>query len=242
MANLTLYVGKVRPGENDLLLTQEQVVPVRRAVLYVHGAEGAGPGGGIAWTTYPGRWATLNAIARRSTILSSDLGGNATWGNDTVKAAITSAWNYLKTVPGVATDRVSLICQSMGATGGIAWAADNPSLVDRIVLMIPALNLLDIRNNSSYQADIDAAYGGAYSEAAYGATHNPLTIATAGKLAGIPIQLWYGDTDTLCKPEYALQFAAAAGNCQLHRMGGGHASETVYNMDSEAIASFLAGS
>ncbi|OWB26875.1 alpha/beta hydrolase family protein [Xanthomonas oryzae] len=240
MAILTLMVGKVRAGENDLLLTQEQVLPFRRAVIYVHGAEGS-VAGGLAWTGLPGRWPTLNAVARRSTILSSDLGGNATWGNDTVISAITVAWNYLKALPGVSTDRVSFLCQSMGATGTIAWAAANPTLVDRIAMMIPVINLLDVRNNSSYQPAIDAAYGGAYSQSTHGAAHDPLTIATAGKLSGIPIQLWYGATDALCKPEFALQFAAAAGNCQLRKMNGGHAEETVYNMDSDVIASFLAG-
>ncbi|WP_440984900.1 hypothetical protein ACQHIH_15940 [Xanthomonas sontii] len=237
---MTLMLGKVRSGENDLLLSQEQLLPLRRGVIYVHGAEGATPGG-IAWTKLPGRWATLNAVSRTATILSSDLGGNATWGNDTVISAITGAWNYLKTLPGVSTDKVNLLCQSMGATGAIAWAAANPTLVNRIAMMIPVINLSDVRNNSSYQADIDAAYGGTYSESTYGATHNPLSIASAGKLAGMPIQLWYGATDSLCKPEFALQFASASGNCQLRRMNGGHAEETVYNMDSEAIASFLAG-
>ncbi|WOB24732.1 MULTISPECIES: hypothetical protein [Xanthomonas] len=239
MAILTLTVGKVRAGENDLLLSQEQLLPLRRAVIYVHGAEGAA--GGLAWTVLPGRWATLNAVARRSTILSSDLGGNSTWGNDVVINAITAAWNYLKTLPGVSADRVSFLCQSMGTTGTIAWAAANQTLVDRIAMMIPVINLLDVRNNSSYQAAIDTAYGGTYSEATQGATHNPLTMALAGKLVGIPIQMWYGATDTLCKPEFALQFAAAAGNCQVKKMNGGHAEETVYNMDSEAIASFLSG-
>lgn len=106
--------------------------------------------------------------------------------------------------------------------------------------MIPVINLTDVRNNSSYQAAIDAAYGGAYTEAAYGATHNPLTIAQAGGLGGVKVQLWYGDTDTLCKPEFALQFAAALGsNCEVRRMGGGHAEETVYNIDPSAVASFL---
>jgi dienelactone hydrolase len=209
-------------------------------VIYVHGAEGTGAGG-LAWTAFPGRWATLNAVARHCTVLSSDLGGNATWGNDAVISAISAAWTYLKTLPGVSQDKVSLLCQSMGGTAAIAWAAANPTQVDRVAMMIPVINLLDVRNSSAYQSAIDAAYGGAYSEATYGAAHNPLTIAAAGKLSGIPIQLWYGATDTLCKPEYALQFAAAAGSCQLRKMNGGHAEETVYNMDSEAIAAFLAG-
>ncbi|NIJ87004.1 hypothetical protein FHY35_004054 [Xanthomonas arboricola] len=241
MAALSLFSGLVRSGENDLIVARDAVLPPARGVIYVHGAEGAPPGG-LAWTGLRGRWPIMQAVSRRSTIISSDLGGNATWGNSTVVDAIGQARNVLLAQPGVAQHPVGLLCQSMGAGGGVAWAAANRSLVSRIVLLIPALNTDDIRANSGYAADINAAYGGTYSEERDGPTHNPLTIAKAGKLAGLPIQLWYGDSDTLCKPEFALQFAAAVGStCELRKMYGGHAEETVYNIDPEAVAAFLAG-
>lgn len=241
MAVLSLFSGLVRAGENDLIVARDAVLPPARGVIYVHGAEGAPPGG-LAWTGLRGRWPIMQAVSRRSTIISSDLGGNATWGNSTVIDAIGQARTVLLAQPGVAQAPVGILGQSMGAAGAVPYAAANRSAVSRMVLMIPVLNTQDVRDNSGYRADIDAAFGGTYVEGRDGPTHNPLTIAKAGKLAGLPIQLWYGDSDTLCKPEFALQFAAAVGStCELRKMYGGHAEETVYNIDPEAVAAFLAG-
>lgn len=231
--------GKVEEGEQEVVLFPRASRPLKTGVIYVHGAEGADPGG-MQWMKLPGRWGTMREVSARAPMLCSELGGNATWGNDTSIARMTAAYNYMQTLPGVSSGKVSLLAQSMGATVAIAWARANIAKVDRIALMIPVINLTDVRNNSGYQAAIDAAYGGTYSEASFGATHNPLTIAQAGGLPGIKVQLWYGDTDTLCKPEFSLQFAAALGsNCEVRRMGGGHAEETVYNIDSAALAAFL---
>ncbi|MFC6839272.1 hypothetical protein [Xanthomonas theicola] len=215
------------------------VLPTARGVIYVHGAEGGTPGG-LAWTTLRGRWPIMQAVSRRATTISSDLGGNATWGNSTVVDAIGKAQGVLLAQPGVAQQPVGMLCQSMGATGGIAWAAANRARVSRVVLLIPALNIQEIAANSKLPRAHDTAYGGAYVEERDGPTHSPLTIAKAGKLAGLPIQLWCGDMDTLGEPEFVLQFAEAVGaTCELRKMHGGHAEETVYNMDPEPIAEFL---
>lgn len=231
--------GKVQSGEQEVALFPRASSPLKTGVLYVHGAEGSNPSG-MAWMSLSGRWGIMREVASRTPMLCPELGGNSTWGNDTALARMTASYNYLQTLPGVSPGKVSLLAQSMGGTTAVAWARANPSKVDRIAMLIPVINLLDVRDNSSYQAAIDAAYGGAYSEATYGATHNPLTIALAGGLAGIKVQLWYGATDTLCKPEFALQFAAALGsNCDARRMGGGHAEETVANVDAASIAQFL---
>lgn len=230
---------KVQSGEQEVTLFPRASRPLKAGVLYVHGAEGSNPGG-MAWMNIPGRWGVMREVSARAPVLCSELGGNATWGNSTALARMTAAYNYLQTLPGVASGKVCLLAQSMGATTAIAWAKANPSKVDRIALMIPVINLTDVRNSSGYQAAIDTAYGGTYSEAAFGATHNPLTIAQAGGLAGIKVQMWFGGTDTLCKPEFSLQFAAAIGpDCEARMMGGGHAEETVANIDPIALAAFL---
>lgn len=233
--------GKIQAGEQEVTLFPRSSRPTRMGVLYAHGAEGSSPGS-LAWMNNPGRWGVMREVSARVPILCPELAGNDTWGNDTAIARMSASYTYLQTLPGVASGKVSILAQSMGATTAIAWAKANISKVDRIALMIPVINLTDVRNNSSFfRPYIDAAYGGAYTEAAYGATHNPLTIAQAGALAGIKVQLWYGATDTLCKPEFALQFAAALGAiCDVRRMGGGHAEETVANIDASAVASFLA--
>lgn len=237
MALSTLRIGNVVSGENDLIVSRDSTLPLAVGTIYVHGAEGTPPGG-IAWTAIPGRRAIMAAVSAESTILSSDLRGNATWGNDSVLSAITAARTYLLSLPGVSPGKVNILAQSMGGVAAAAWAAANPTLVNRMALLIPVINLTDVRNNSGYQAAIDAAYGGTYTEAAYGAAHNPLTLATSGTLSSIPMKVWYGNTDTLCKPEFALQFAAASG-AKLRVMGGGHAEETVANIDPEEVALFF---
>lgn len=236
---IQLTAGKIQPGEQEVALFPRAAMPLRTGVLHAHGAEGAPPGG-IAWMGVSSRWAVMREVSSRAPVFSSELGGNYTWGNDLALSRMTAAYNYLQTLPGVSSGKVSLLAQSMGATTAVAWAKANPAKVDRIALMIPVINLLDIRNNSGYQADIDAAYGGTYSEASFGATHNPLTIAQAGGLAGIKVQMWYGTTDTLCKPEFSVQFAAALGaNCDPRPLSGGHAEETVASIDAAAVAAFL---
>ncbi len=231
--------GKIQAGEQEVALFPRAAFPTRPGIIYAHGAEGSNPGG-MAWMNLSWRWPIMRESCARAAMICPELAGNAAWGNDTVIARMTASYNYLQTLPGVTPGKVSILAQSMGATSAVAWARANLSKVDRICLLIPVINLTDLRNNSSYQAAIDAAYGGTYTEAAYGATHNPLTIALAGGLAGVKVQLWYGAIDTLCKPEFSLQFAAALGsNCELRRLGGGHTEENVANIDPVAVAQFL---
>lgn len=232
--------AKIAAGEQEVSLFPRSIRPTKAGIIYAHGSEASNPGG-MAWLGFPGRWPIMRETSARAPMICPELGGNMTWGNDTAIARMTDTYNYLQTLPGVAPGKVSILAQSMGAASAIAWAKSNAAKISRIVLMIPVINLTDVRNSSAYyQPFIDAAYGGTYSEAAYGADHNPLTIAQSGALAGIDVQLWYGDTDTLCKPQFALQFAAALGSrCELRKMGGGHSEETVYNIDPFAVAAFL---
>ena len=231
--------GKVQSGEQEVALFPRSSLPLKPGVIYVHGSEGTNPGG-MAWMGLASRWEMMRQTESSSHILSPVLGGNATCGNDVALEAMSASYEYIKTLPGTNEGKVALLAQSMGASAAVSWARINPDKVDRIALLIPVINLTDVRDNSSYQGAIDAAYGGTYSESAFGAEHNPLTIALNGGLAGINVQLWYGATDTLCRPEFALQFASALGNyCDVRRMGGGHAEETVANIDSEILSQFL---
>lgn len=237
MALSTLSVGNVVAGENDLIVARDAIRPLSTGVLYVHGAEGTAPGG-IAWTGLVNRKAIMAAVTADATMLCSDIAGNATWGNPAVLSAMSTARTFLLSQPGVSAGKVNILAQSMGAVAALAWAAANPTLVNRIALIIPVLNLTDVRNNSSYQQDINLAYGGLYSEATHGSSHNPLTLAQAGKLTSTSIKMWYGSTDTLCKPEFVSQFVAASG-AKAVSLPGGHAEETVGSIDPKQIASFF---
>lgn len=231
--------GRAFAGERDVVVRSKDSKASYQGVLYAHGSEG-GDGGGSQWMGIATRWPVMQAVADSCLMVCADLGGNQTWGNDTVISRMSSARTYLRGITGVKQGRINILAQSMGATTALAWAAANPTLVGRIVLMIPVINLADVRASSSlYRPYIDAAYGGAYSEATHGATHNPLTMAQLGKLAGVPIQMWYGTGDTLCKPEYAAQFANAISTCDPRPISGGHAETTISGVDHDVVAAFL---
>lgn len=232
--------------KGKIAVNEEEVTCIPRiwndsyGVISVHGRE-AQNGGGREWLPTAARWPIMRGVGEKITMLSPDLGGLSTWGNNVLLSRMDATKNYLWGLPSVKTGKVKLLGQSMGGLGALVWAAANPTLVDRIVLVIPVLNLLDVRNNSSYGPEIDVAYGGSYSEATHGPTHNPLTMALAGKFANIPIQMWYGDADVLCKPEYSVAFANAAGNCEAHALSGNHEESTVLKMDTSVMVDFMEG-
>lgn len=231
--------NKIAAGESEAFIYPRSTRPLRTPILYVHGREGSDPGG-MAWMNISSRWPVITEVCRKSPMLCPHLGGNATWGNPTTQARMDASFSYAQTLPGVATGSVNLLAQSMGALAAIAWARVNKSKIGKIVLIIPVINLKDVRDNSSSQTEIDSAYGGTYSDANFGAAHNPLLIAQSGALAGLPIQLWYGTEDTLCKPEFAQQFATAVGSsCVLKPLNGGHAETTVGSVDPQQVSQFM---
>lgn len=102
------------------------------------------------------------------------------------------------------------------------------------------IDLADLRDNRGYGTSIDSAYPGGYSQATMGAARNPATFAAAGALNGIPIQCWYGTSDTTCLPGFTQTFATKAAGCELRALAGGHAEATVGLVDPAAVLAFIA--
>lgn len=232
-------IGRVTAGEADVIMRPKCRQGTKPGVLYVHGAE-ADVGGGLTWMTIATRAKLINAIADAGhTMLSCDLGGVATWGNDTAISRITAAKNYLLTLQDVAAGKIILVGQSMGGQNALVWAAANPTLVKGVICAIPVINIQDVRNRV-YTASVDAAYTGGYSDAAYGAAHSPYVIAGNGGLNGIRMQLWYGDSDTTCLPQYTQAMATRANAVELHQVSGGHAESTVGSIDPAIVLAYMA--
>lgn len=232
--------GRVFAGEADVVIRPTNYGLAKAGVIYIHGAEGE-PGGGLTWMKVPERIPLLRAIAAAGhTIISADLGGVATWGNDTAQSRITAARVYLQTLAGVTAGRVILVGQSMGGQNALIWAKNNPTLVHCAVVIIPVIDLADIRDNRGLGASIDSAYPGGYNQATMGAARNPATFAAAGALNGIPIQCWYGSSDALCLPAFTQTFATKANGCELHSLPGGHAEATAGAVDNAAVLAFIA--
>jgi predicted esterase len=232
----------VQAGEADGVLRPKLPTQfgTKRGVLYVHGHEALNP---AAWQwQLPIERATLvsRIVAAGHVVVTADLGGNSTWGNDTVIARITAAKTYLLSL-GVSPTKIALVGQSMGAQNAFVWAAANPSLVSCIVAMIPVIDVNDmqVNNRGGLGSDISSAYLGGWSEVVYGAAHNPATIAAAGGLDSIPIQMWYGTSDSLCLPALAETFAGQADLCEAHPISGGHAESTIGNVDIDEMLAFI---
>lgn len=233
-------IGRVTASEADVIMRPKCRQGTKPGVLYVHGAE-ADTGGGLTWMKIATRARLINAIADAGyTMLSCDLGGVATWGNDTAMARITAAKNYLLTLQDVSAGPIILVGQSMGGQNSLVWAAANPSLVKCVIGAIPVINIQDVRDRV-YTTSVDAAYSGGYSDATYGAAHSPYVIAGDGGLNGIPMQLWYGDSDNTCLPEYTQAMGLRADTVELHELSGGHAESTVAQVDPSLVLSFIAG-
>jgi predicted esterase len=235
--------GNVQSGEADGVLRPKLPIQAgtKRGILYVHGREAATPGA-WEWQKFIERATLVSRLAAAGhVVVTADLGGNTTWGNSTALSRITAAKTYLLSL-GVSATKIALVGQSMGALNSLAWAAANPTLTSCVIGMIPVIDLSDIHTNNrgGFTAEINTAYGGTYSEGADGATHNPATMAGAGDLDSIPIQLWYGTSDTLCLPALAATFAGNAALCEAHAIAGGHAESTIGNVDIDAVLAFIA--
>jgi alpha-beta hydrolase superfamily lysophospholipase len=227
--------GRYVASEADVIARPAVYLGRRPAVLHIHGAEGGK--GAADWMAIPQRAPMFRGLTGAGfTVVSAELGGSATWGNDTGQSRIGSAYTYSQTLPDVTAGPVVLFAQSMGAVGAMIWARANRAKVAGVVLVIPVCNLSDLLS-SEYAQAIHTAHGGSYSEATHGATRNPLTFAAA--LDGLPVQIWAGDSDALCKPADAIALAAAITTSELHLIPGGHAESTLTGVDMAAVQTFL---
>lgn len=197
--------GRYVASEDDIVLgTIGTWLQARRPLIYCHGS---GDTAGSAFHK-TGQGILLKRLARLFTVVACDLGGTATWGNDTVITRIGQAKTYLSSSWG-ATGPVVLVAGSMGALGALAYTLANPSNVLGVAAAIPALDLNDLvaNNRGGAAAAINTAYGGTYSDGTHGPTHSPVQFAAS--LPAIPISLWTASDDAICVPATADAFVAA---------------------------------
>ena len=235
-------VGAVAAGEGALEIRPKfPPVSARRGTMFVHGA---GSDATYCIAPYGKQSTTTGRIVETGTVaFSGDIGGTTTWGNATAMARMSSAYTYLQGRTGVAPGPVALVSGSMGGLTSLNWAAQNRDKVACVVTVIPVINPNDIvvNNRDGYAASVNSAYAGGWSQATYGSTYNPLTLAQAGKFAGLPILIFYGLTDTLCVPAQAEAFAAAVGSTvTLVPLPTGHEEATYASVDADRAAAFVA--
>lgn len=227
------YYSSILPGSDSCVIASPLGVHENIA-LYVHGAGDNAD----TWMGKVERFPLFDDIFSEGySIISPDLGGPQTWGNDTQQQAITNAYNYIKAETG--REKITLIGQSMGGMGAFIWAKNNPEKIDRIAAILPVINIEDLHSRPDYHRTlIDAAYGGAYIDATMGSQRNPIRIAANGDLSSVNICVWYGLNDDLCKPSSAVDFQRSSG-CKLIGVSGGHQESTAYNVAGNEFREFI---
>jgi len=212
--------------------------PQRAGVLHCHGAVLSDPVPLDVTATYITTFQDepLSLAKHGITSMAADMGGGDTFGNATADAAVSDAMTYIR-ANGANSNPVGLVGGSMGGCVSLNWARTHLADVACIALIIPAVNLEDIRanNRGGYATTIEAAHGGAAAWQTARPTRNPLEYAS--QLAGIPIAIWYSTDDPICVPAQMNAFAAAHGNTVLNSMGAvGH---TGFVLDGMLLAAWM---
>jgi pimeloyl-ACP methyl ester carboxylesterase len=173
-------------------------------------------------TTGPWRQLVDAIVAKGIPIISTDLGGASTWGNETLVSRLDSSITYLNTITGARTDQVLLMGLSMGGTSVLNWAKNwnstnggdyaNLSKVAGIALFAPAVDIIDINDNNrgglgSIPQASYTSYPGGWD--AHKASANPVN--NAAGYTGVPIRIWYSTDDPVCIPSTQTAFASGSG-------------------------------
>lgn len=206
----------------------------RPAVVFCHGRDGSA----LRPTEFTDTFGTLEGIVRGGyPMVASDLGGRRNWGNDLAIGRVGDARAFAQRAPLLAsTGKVLVLGESMGCLAACSWAARNPSLVQALVLMVPAVDLAFHHDNDTLgqaATEIDEAYGGHDAYVAALPTHSPVAYAAESLVGRFPIHVHYGDDDDLAPYEESIApFVAAAGATTFAKDGGGH---DLQGIDADAI-------
>lgn len=218
----TLGSGRYVASELDVTVATPQgwckdgTVP---GIVYCHGA--------TADAIYTHRDTTLRSLLHglgvHGVTIAPDLGGD-TFANDTGITRVGEAITYLRSAWNINPGPVHLIGLSMGAAVALAYTLAHPDDVASVSLMIPGLDLEDVRanNRGGYAASLNAAYGGTYDDATHGPTHSPVRFAD-DLPADLPIAMWTSSNDTAAVPFTATEFVTLRPQTTRTSMGAvGH--------------------
>lgn len=231
----TAGLGLVTTGEGGMVLTtargwagNDRPPPL----IFAHGATGrVMDGTALSLGQYELVW----ELAKYFTVIVTDLGGDQ-WANDTHISRIAAAKTYAAGT-WFSSGPITLVGSSMGAAGCWAYAKANPEQVRCIAGIIPVSDIEDMRanNRGGLAASINAAYGGAYSQATHGALHNPVTIAPT-LTTDIPVKLWYSNADVTVVPSTVLAIGAARPSTTLVDVGaGGHGQASIVAATDDVV-------
>lgn len=252
--NTTLGTGAFHTGES-YSLTEDRLWKrngSKPGVTYCHGAAGTGLSPTVLVSS--GQRAMIRAIAREFPVISSDWGGQQTWGcsaaqnptypvRDRVIEAIDGTPALIESVVGARHGKVPLVGTSMGSFSTMGTALARPDLVACIVIVLGLVDMDDIHTNdrggAGYQAIMNLIYGITNAQLVP-AGFNPMLNTAA--LSAIPGQIWSSPDDPIGLNSLAHTFATATG-WEIHDISPsaplGHSEAAIAAIDFSQIVAFI---
>lgn len=221
-------------GQRDAVLSP-RVRQTRPPILYMHGAGGNASeavGDGV-----PSVRTLLYEVASAGYTISVPT-TTLLWGNTTCINRMTDSIAWNRTSLGSSNDPVVLIGASHGAVSSLSWISENPGTVACAILIIPAVDMEDIRTTNALgmRTSIDAAWGVSY-PAPLPPGANPAQ--NTNDYLSTPIQIWYADDDTICTTALTTAFGATI-SAEMHSVGNlGHTDAAIAAVDSAQVLSFI---
>lgn len=231
-------IGKIIAGENCVEFNRRDRFEKKPGIMVVHGA---GSNADYCLSDFGWQGRRMARIADEYPAISGDYGGQQGWGNATATTRMSSYLDSLKSRPDVDNSKYGLIGDSMGGLSILNFTAESTVKPSAIVMVIPVINLTDVHTNNrnGNRQLINNSYGGAYSEATYGATRNPYTMKATSKLTGIPMLIFYATNDLICLQQYTDEFIAADPGFRTGvLMQGAHDEPTYRKVDHQMIMDF----
>lgn len=231
--------GRYAANEEDVYVSDSAswAAGGRRGLLYFHGDNET--------ATYSrdfsniGELHLVNDLADQFQVLSIDAGGTSAWGNATAMARGLDGRTNIQGTWKAKSGTVVCVGVSMGAVTALNFAKANPTLVSAVVCVIPAIDLNDIvtNNRGGLAAQINAAYGGTYSEVTNGPTSNPANYAST---FATPTLLYYASDDAVLLPSTVTTFASSAKSASAYSLGAlGHTQAAIDAVPRGQVISFL---
>lgn len=224
MTNSTYTHGRIIGGAREVEWRNPRS-PNGEAVLLVRG-----------WGANALYWANqrlpYELVTRGYACAAQDLGGTATWGNNTFLTAMDSVMTYMD----ARWDKVHVVAVSMGATDVLNWTRRNPGRVGGVALIAPVVQLdaFHDRDGGGLATSIETAYGGAAGYEAALPQRDPMRFAKQ-IYSGDTIGVWYSSDDTTVVSSEPIGFANDA-RAMLYGQGAvGHTIDGVRAGDVAAL-------
>lgn len=184
--------------------------------------------------------ATDNAITvaqEGRAVLFTDMDGVQHWGRTAARDRLTDSRTFMLSQYSLNT-KVDLYAISMGTLPCLRWARENPTLVNKIALFIPVLDLGYVHDNNvnGVTGSIESAYGGLSAYQAALSTVSPV-LQSATAWSGIPIKVWRATNDPFIPMATADAWAASVGATVSSLGAVGHDYSAI---NSAEIAAWLA--